>query len=483
MCSKSTPSMKKIPSLNKSKVCKRFGPVVAVSFFALSASVPVHAQSIWAGSGTNWSSNGNPGWNGTGVPDAVGASANFGTNGNSGYTVVLDAETRTVGSLGYSGSGNGSLSLTLTNALEFDVVSGAATLSNTSTGTGSRIVIGSGSIVLKDDLRISNTNTNFSADVNAITTGGSTVFSGAGNLTFSNANNNYKPGASGTGMIFLQGTSSFEGNVVIEKGAVGFSSQGSGGNGGLGKTTNSVTLGSAGQGAASLLSTANGSSATIGYNITVASGAGGTLLLGSSGTGAVNSVFTGALILNGDVSLASHRPNGNDTKYTGVISGIGAVTSVGTGETQFGDGSANITNTYKGNTTLTETSSLVLSNNAKLTFYIEGSGVNNKITGANNNVLTLEGDFVFDLSAASTVAGASWSIVDVGLLNETFGATFTVVDFLADGGGVLWTKDIDGTSFYQFSEATGVLSVVPEPGACALATLGLTMLLFRRRRP
>lgn len=476
--------MKKMPSSNKLKVCKRLGPVVAVSFFALSASVPCRAQSTWAGSGANWSSNGNPGWNGTGVPDAVGASANFLTNGNSGYTVILDMETRTVGSLGYSGSGNGSLSLTLTNVLEFDVVSGTATLSNTTTGTASRIVIGSGTIALKDDLRISNTNTNFATDVNAITTGGSTIFSGSGNITFSNANNNYKPGSSGTGMIFLQGTSTFEGNVVIEKGAVGFSSQGSGGNSGLGKTTNSVTLGSAGQGAASLLSTANGSSATIGYNITVASGAGGTLLLGASGTGTVNTVFTGSLTLNGNVSLASHRPGGNDTRFTGVISGVGAVTTVGTGETQFGDGTASITNTYHGNTTLSETSSLVLSDNAKMTFYIGSTGVNNKITatGGNNNKLTLDGDFVFDLTGAGTTVGNSWTIVDVSLLDETFTSSFTVVGFTADGGGVLWTKDINGTNYYQFSEATGVLSVVPEPGASALAGLGLTVFLFRRRK-
>jgi hypothetical protein len=33
--------------------------------------------SDWTGGTGNWSSNGNPGWNGTGVPNAVGAVANF----------------------------------------------------------------------------------------------------------------------------------------------------------------------------------------------------------------------------------------------------------------------------------------------------------------------------------------------------------------------------------------------------------------------
>lgn len=134
---------------------------------------------------------------------------------------------------------------------------------------------------------------------------------------------------------------------------------------------------------------------------------------------------------------------------------------------------------------MTETSSLVLSNNAKVTFYIGNTGVNNKITstGGNNNLLTLDGDFVFDLTSASTTVGASWSIVDVSLVNETFSSSFTAVDFVADGGGVLWTKDINGTNYYQFSEATGVLSVVPEPGVCALAGVGLALVLFRRRRP
>lgn len=43
---------------------------------ALFTAATLHA-SDWAGGSGNWSSDGSPGWNGTGVPNAVGAVANF----------------------------------------------------------------------------------------------------------------------------------------------------------------------------------------------------------------------------------------------------------------------------------------------------------------------------------------------------------------------------------------------------------------------
>jgi hypothetical protein len=435
-----------------------------------------HASS-WTGGSAAWSSNGNPGWNGTGVPNAAGAAADFTTNGNTGFTATLDAPV-IIGSLSYGGSGNGSVTVALgSHSLTFNNNGLGAVISNASGGTSSRISLNSGSYVLADDLTISNENSNITG-TQSILTGGSTVISGSGNLTLSNVSNSLVDG-----VISLGGTATFTGSVLIEKGAVIYSSAGNG----LGNTSNVITLGSAGNGSASLVGTSSGTPPTLANNIVVAAGSGGTLLLGNNGTATVNATFSGGITLNGNVSLISMRPGGNDVRYTNVISGVGGVTTVGTGETQYGNGSTSITNTYGGNTTLTETSSFVLSDNAKMTFYIEGSGVNNKIIGAgttvNGNVVSLEGDFIFDLSAASTTVGSSWMIVDVDNLNQTFGATFSVVDFLADGGGVLWTKDINGTSFYQFSEVTGVLSVVPEPGASALAGLGLTLLLFRRRRP
>ncbi len=440
---------------------------------AVIASTPLKA-SIWTGGAGswsgNWSSNGSPGWNGTGVPNLAGATANFTTNGSTGTTVTLD-QTAIIGSLNYSGAGSGGLSFTLTNAFTLNNSGSGAILSNTSTGTASRISFGSGSIVLADNLTISNTNANITA-TQSILTGASTIISGSGNITFSNVKNSITDGA-----IVLGGASTFTGNVLVEKGAVTYSSSSTG----LGNSANAVTLGSAGNGSASLISTSSGTAATLANNITVASGTGGTLLLGSSGTGTTNTTYSGTLLLNGNLSVTSSKPTGNDVRFTNVISGAGSITTVGTGEVQFGNGTASITNTYAGNTTLTETSSLVLSDNAKMTFYIGATGVNNKIAGTAGQFLTLDGDFVFDLSIAGTTPGNSWTIVDVGSLTDTFSGTFTVTGFV-DAGSNLWTKDINGTNYYRFSESTGVLAVVPEPATWGLLAFSLTTVLVFRRR-
>ncbi|TXI84091.1 MAG: PEP-CTERM sorting domain-containing protein, partial [Cupriavidus sp.] len=267
----------------------------------------------------------------------------------------------------------------------------------------------------------------------------------------------------------------------VKKGAVIFGSTANA----FGSVSNVITLGSAGDGSASLVGTASGGTATLANNIIVASGTGGTLLLGSNGNGAYNTTFSGTLTLNGDVSLISGRPAGNDVRYTNVISGVGSVTTVGGGKTQFGNGVANIVNTYRGNTTLADGSSLALSDNTKMTFYIGNSGENNKITATGiQNVLTLDGDFVFDLTGAA--ANGTWQIVDVSLLAETFSSTFSV--YTSTNLTNPWTENanvwtyVNGGVTYSFSEATGILTAVPEPTTALLFGGGLMVLLLRRRR-
>ena len=72
-------------------------------------------------------------------------------------------------------------------------------------------------------------------------------------------------------------------------------------------------------------------------------------------------------------------------------------------------------------------------------------------------------------------------LVHVATLNETFDPTFTVNGFTQAGG--LWTQAIDSSKYYQFSQSTGLLSVVaaPEPASLSVLMLGGFILLRRRK--
>jgi hypothetical protein len=127
--------------------------------FALNST---HA-SDWAGGGGNWSSDAAIGWNGTGVPNGIGAIANFGAAPAANSTTGQDVAGVIVGTVSYNhGNGNFSRTITLTNALTLNQDSagaGFATISNTNTNAGASnaLIFSTGSLVLGDDLFISNT--------------------------------------------------------------------------------------------------------------------------------------------------------------------------------------------------------------------------------------------------------------------------------------------------------------------------------------
>lgn len=143
-----------------------------------------------------------------------------------------------------------------------------------------------------------------------------------------------------------------------------------------------------------------------------------------------------------------------------------AITGNGTNHfTKAGDGLLTLggVNTFIGNTYVTG-GTLTLADDAQLKFVIGASGVNNMITG--EGILNLDGDFLFDLSAAGTGPTDSWTIVDLGsLASVSFGSTFNVIGFTENAG--VWTSGI-----YRFDEATGLLTI-PEPGALGLAIFAL----------
>jgi autotransporter-associated beta strand protein len=184
-----------------------------------------------------------------------------------------------------------------------------------------------------------------------------------------------------------------------------------------------------------------------------------------------------ALINDSSAAVALSVGNNNaDTAYNGILSGSGSLIKIGNGNLTLSG-----VNTYTGNTTVTS-GTLILADNAELRINVGATGVNNQINGT--GFITLDGDIRFNLVTASTTFGDSWNVIDVAALTETYGGTFqvfsTVGNFTNSGG--LWTIT-EGGAQYQFSQATGVLSVIPEPTTWALLGGSLTALLaFRRRR-
>jgi len=168
--------------------------------------------------------------------------------------------------------------------------------------------------------------------------------------------------------------------------------------------------------------------------------------------------------------------NTNHTLYLNLdVSGNGSinVTAGGDGTATNGTLVLGGINTYSGNTTVVADQNISLLDNAQLTFYIGANGVNNSISGTGN--VFLDGDFLFDLTGADTTAGNTWNIVDVANLNETFTATFSVIGFSESSD--VWTS-----GDWIFSEATGILTIVPEPATFTLALLGGLGLWFASRR-
>ena len=163
---------------------------------------------------------------------------------------------------------------------------------------------------------------------------------------------------------------------------------------------------------------------------------------------------TTRLPVNQVLGLTLNPGAGKTYDYTGAITEM----SVGTYLAKTGEGTQILqgTNTYTGDTTISA-GTLQLSETGHLAFVIGADDTNNKITGTGGTV-DLAGIFDFDLTGASQVPNDSWTIVDTsGGLAATYEATFAITDFTKSG--TTWTKDIDGTNFYQFDPSTGLLKV------------------------
>lgn len=280
---------------------------------------------LWS-TGTNWTPNG--------TPDLIGDSVVKSSVGNS--AVIQDiAAGVTVGSIV-----NDSTIYTFTTTLSNNITlnqdgagSGSASIANI--GTGSRLVlVGAGTAVLADNLTITNSAASSLSSAGSIAI--SNVFSGTGNITFSNVNN-----GSAAGQITFNATNTFTGTVTIAKGAVTFNNQSAFGN----ISSNTILLGSSGQGDATLTTSNSLGTNSVANDIVVVVGTGGTSVLGSTSvSGAGQTIFAGSLTLNQDLILTSSYATTGGVTVSGVVSGTGALQTVGTVNRLTG------VNTYTGDT-------------------------------------------------------------------------------------------------------------------------------------
>jgi hypothetical protein len=168
-----------------------------------------------------------------------------------------------------------------------------------------------------------------------------------------------------------------------------------------------------------------------------------------------------------------------------LISGSGTLYTAdnGSGEVNRQTYIRNALNTYNGSVIMLGStavrSRLTFVDNSMMNFVVGAAGVNNKITvGAGKfGTVNFDGDFAFDLTGASATVLDSWTIASV--TSQMFGSTFTVAGF-TDMGDNTWRKNANG-AWYEFSEATGVLAVIPEPATMLILGLG-SLFLARRKR-
>ncbi|MBN8456903.1 MAG: autotransporter-associated beta strand repeat-containing protein [Verrucomicrobia bacterium] len=130
-------------------------------------------------------------------------------------------------------------------------------------------------------------------------------------------------------------------------------------------------------------------------------------------------------------------------------------------------------NTYTGNTTVNNGTSLVLVDNAQLRFSIGAtSGATNGLSGAGS--ATLDGDFNIDtsLADAAPLTSGTWVLEN---LAAVYGGTFRVISGATawTASGDVWTKTTGGKN-YSFDEATGVLTMTSSGFESWAAAKGLT---------
>jgi autotransporter-associated beta strand protein len=454
----------------------------------------------WGGASGNWSSTTAPaGWSNGTVPNGQGDVAKYTTGSSITTTQDVVGGVR-VGTLKVDGVGDASWQITAVNDVIMDqdgAGPGTASIINDIGFTGGSrsqqaIIVNAstGSLVLADDLFISNTGESLNGFGSVQMYG---KITGNGNITIENVTNLV------FGQVALRNQGAFAGNTTIATGAVTFTR----GDTFSPSPGNVVTIGSAGKSQATLVCVAGGlgniennfvaAADSVGINVFVAA---------STTSGNINiksSAPTSAIRLDGNLTFNNSATNGSTFVIGDPITGVGRLTKEGNGPMRVTN-----TNTYQGGTII-NIGSLAVGNadafNNGFGFYPATAG-----TLGTGNLTVNQGNLTVN-------QGGGRLEIETGVVNA-IADTATVslwgggVANLADGGYLLLDNDVNETvsqlmlrgvsqlagtygstssaalfkSDEYFSGAGMLTVLVPEPGSLTLIGIAALGLTHRRRR-
>lgn len=307
-----------------------------------------------------------------------------------------------------------------------------------------------GTVALNDDLTLGNGTSPVYTGNNYGGVRLSGVITGNKKITVNGANafttpqdytTNFTSATLATTMAQLSGanTSSFTGNVSVERGALVIQNSGAIGNGTALVTTAPGAVVNLANQSISIAGLGNGSS-TGGSVANL-----GASLAGTAGTSTLTLKGSGSYSYGGVIQ---------DGTFSGSNAWKVALTLNMAGGTQTLTGA----NTYSGNTSISA-GTLSLSSTGSLKFYVKPAAIpadTNKISGS--GTASLDGTIFIDLTnAGSPTVGDSWSLI--GSSGKSYGSNFNVDGFIetSSGSGV-WQKDAGGGNSWTFIETTGQLN-------------------------
>lgn len=184
--------------------------------------------------------------------------------------------------------------------------------------------------------------------------------------------------------------------------------------------------------------------------------------------GTINHASTNGFLiqLNGLVEVtapSSLWANNGPIQVNAAISGSSALTLTGNNTVTIAGAYTSTGNlVVNAHSTNAASNRLTLAPTGSLRFALGAGSAVNTLAGA--GAITLNGSFVIDGSGVIPALGDSWTLVtNTGA--KTYGASFAVTGFAPDTGAAGARKwiSLGAAPYYQFDEATGVLTVVTNP--------------------